>query len=150
MCLPQRLKCPQSQFSSATLRCGSCVLLPETMDYAERCNARCASERRFSSTSLIQTYLKVILLLYVSFTENVRGEPKKNQMSSPQCNGKDPCDHPFRWGQFSMPPDQIFRQRHKKSAAPQTTSGFDPNEPCPTTELFNSGVDLRSVENQVN
>jgi hypothetical protein len=68
---------------------------------------------------------------------------------SVQCERASPCYTQVQLRDYIISLDDGFRKGDASDGATQAADGFDPNEACPTTELFNSGIDILLVANQV-
>jgi hypothetical protein len=93
----------------------------------------------------------LFLLVGICNTEGSKAEDNRKvlRVETFGCNGTTSCVEQPQLGQVITSSDQVFQDRNDQEVTPQGATGFDPNEACPTTELSNTGIDARSVENQV-
>jgi hypothetical protein len=94
-----------------------------------------------------------ILLLFCLFgTSTVSGgliEFKLTKHGKASSSGAVPSVQQGQVGDIDTSRAHEFREGNGFPMILQTAAGFDPNGPCSTTNPFDSGNDIRQLENQV-
>jgi hypothetical protein len=99
--------------------------------------------------SLLLVYI-IVLLLCLSDAENVGSGPHgMSRGGHILCNGTKACGIRAQLGNVIASSAYGSLEAEDPLLFPQTAAGFDPYDPCPTTDVLNLGQDLRSMENQV-
>jgi hypothetical protein len=109
-------------------------------------------QRRPINSLFQSVYIPVFLLLCLFGKGRVRGGLINSEVSTigtARCNGTASCVQKLQSRGISMSGGHDFRGGNDFSMVPQAAAGFDPNEPCPTTDAFDMDTGLRHVENQV-
>jgi hypothetical protein len=100
----------------------------------------------------LQTFVRVLLLLSLSGSVTVRCKDDANEVlrtGTLDCNGTEPCVSEASRRKMIISPDGMFRDTENTPLTTESAVGFDPKEPCPSTNIKYSDDDLHSIENQV-
>jgi hypothetical protein len=105
--------------------------------------------RRIFSAHLVPVSFAV-LLLCLSDEENIRGVDGFQKVSTETvtCNGTEPCVHTAQQGDSVSSSNHEFRETVDIPITSTKSTGFDMNEPCPTTALLYLGPLPTSIGTQ--
>jgi hypothetical protein len=128
-----------------------CMKLPWAKHRIVHCEIKCAFAS-ISNSTLPSVSICVLLLLCLFGTGNVRGGPinfEVPRFGTARYNGSVAYIQQQQLGDIETSGGHKIPGAIGFPMIPQPAAESYPVEPCPTTELFNSGIDFHHVENQV-
>jgi hypothetical protein len=107
------------------------------------------SRRRIFSAQIMPVSIAV-LCIFLYALKNVRGADDYETLSRRTfvCNGTEPCVHQAQQGSFVTSNNHGVRETVDTPMIPKNSTELDPNNPCPTTGLFDLGSHHFSSEPQ--
>jgi hypothetical protein len=128
----------------------SCMTLSWARQHINHCDMTCSSDPLTQLSNLVS--VRVLFLLCLFGTGFVRGElinSEVTKLETAHCNGAVPCvQEPQLADIMDNSGVHTSRQENGSFMAPHTAAGFNPNNPCPTTDLLDSDK-VRQLEIQV-